>query len=295
MKYERINDYLKIFIDDSYEGKTIKEFFDDLSLSRKTIHLLRQNKEYTINHQYKSYDEILHKGDVLDILAYDHDDHMYRPLYEDINIVYEDELILVVNKPPFLPVYPDRKDKTDSLSNMVSGYYHSIGEDIPVRFIHRLDVETSGLVMFVKCLLIQSLLDLQLSKKEIERKYLAVVENKLERQEGRITGKIGRDRHSNKMRISKTGKPAFTEYEVLKTIGNRTLVECALKTGRTHQIRVHMASIGHPLVGDTLYGRASKDIKRQALHAYLLTFTHPLTKEVITLEAELPEDMKQLI
>ncbi|MDE6952552.1 MAG: RluA family pseudouridine synthase [Erysipelotrichales bacterium] len=276
---------------------SIQDFFKQFHLSRKTIHLLKQNKDYRVNKRFVSENTILLKGDQFTVKAFQKDDEMYPPLFDDLDIIYEDELILVVNKPPFINVYPDDPTKVNSLSNIVSGYYHMQGYHIPVRYIHRLDYETSGLVLFCKCAFIQPLLDYQLSTKDIHREYYAIVEGKInDKKEHDIDKPIARDRHHNqKMRISSTGKNAHTTYKAIQTKKNLTLIKCVLHTGRKHQIRVHMASHNYPLLGDKLYNKPSSLINRQALHAYKLQFEHPFTKEKITLICHLPQDMKNII
>lgn len=294
MKYKVNYPYIQFTIEHPI---SINEFFEELKLSKKTIHLLKQNKEYSVNKRFVSSSTVLLKGDVLNIKAFEHDDHMYSPVFDDLDIVYEDDFILIVNKPPFIQVFPDDKDKTDSLSHIVSGYYYSMGYDIPVRFIHRLDYETSGLVLYCKCALIQPLLDYQLSIKEIKRYYMAVVEGSISDYKWHSIHKnIGRDRHHNsRMIVTHNGKEACTHYKCLSSKGNMSIVECKLESGRKHQIRVHMASIGHPLVGDKLYNKSSEFINRQALHAYELRFIHPITKEKMRIVCPLSKDMHGIV
>lgn len=276
---------------------SIDDFFNQFHLSRKTIHLFKQNKEYTLNNRFVSSSTIMLKGDQLKVKAFQEDDGVYPPNYEPIDIVYEDEFLLVVNKPPFLPVYPDSLEKTDSLAHRVSGYYHQQGYNLPVRFLHRLDNETSGLTLFCKCAFLQPLLDYQLSVKEIGRHYIAVVEGEIhDHKMHTIHSSIGRDRHHNqRMIISKSGKEACTHYQCVASSHQMSIINCTLETGRKHQIRVHMASVHHPLIGDLLYNQKSTYINRQALHAYQLDFIHPMTKEKMTLVCHPPHDMQKLI
>ena len=294
MNYKIHYPYISFIID---RVISIDEFFESFHLSKKTIHLLKQNKEYTLNKKHVSSSSIMIKGDVLCVKAFEDDDSMYLPVFEDIDVVYEDDFLLIVNKPPFINIYPDDKEKTDSLSNRVSGYYKTIGLDIPVRYIHRLDFETSGMVVYCKCAFVLPLLDYQLSVKEIKRHYLAIIDGKIaDKKEHVINKPIGKDRHhSKKMIVSSSGKEAKTAYKSLGHKNNMTLVECELFSGRKHQIRVHMSSIGYPLLGDKLYGRETSLINRQALHAYKLKLIHPITKEKMTLTCHPPYDMQKLI
>ncbi|MCD7840582.1 MAG: RluA family pseudouridine synthase [Erysipelotrichaceae bacterium] len=294
MQYKAHYPYLTLTID---KPESIEDFFKEFHLSRKTIHLLKQNKDYTLNNRYVSASSIMLKGDKLTLRAYQQDDGMYPPLYEDLDIIYEDEFLLIVNKPAFIHVFPSSINEVNSLSNRVSAYYQQCGLNIPVRFIHRLDYETSGLVIYCKCSFVQPLLDYQLSIKEIKRNYVAIVEGSIhDYKEHRIHKPIGRDRHHNqRMVISSSGKDATTYYQCVSTNNGLSLVQCRLDTGRKHQIRVHLASQGLPLLGDTLYGKPSTLINRQALHAYQLQFIHPITKEKMTVISHLPDDMKQII
>lgn len=294
MKYKVHYPYITFYIQKTI---SIDDFLHQFHLSKKTIHLYKQNKEYSVNNRFVSSSTILIKGDQLTIKAFQEDNGMYPPCYKDIDIVYEDEFILVVNKPPFIHVYPDHQSKTDSLSNRVSAYYQQQGYNIPVKYIHRLDYETSGLILYCKCALIQPLLDYQLSIKDIQRHYLAIVDhNMTDYQKHTIHKNIARDRHhQQRMRVATTGKEASTTYQCLASKNNLSLIQCILHTGRKHQIRVHMASIGYPLLGDQLYHQKSKLIDRQALHAYYLEFIHPITNEKMTLKCHPPQDMLKII
>lgn len=294
MKYKVHYPYITFYIQ---KPISIEDLFHQFHLSRKTIHLYKQNKEYLVNNHFVSSSTILLNGDQLTIKAFQKDDGMYPPLYEDIDIIYEDDFILVVNKPAFMHVYPDHQTKIDSLSNRVSAYYQQHGYHIPVRFIHRLDYETSGLVLFCKCAFIQPLLDYQLSTKEIKRQYLAIVDGTIhDCYPHKINQPIARDRHHQKrMRISSTGKEAVTIYQCLHSHNDLSLIKCTLLTGRKHQIRVHMSAVGYPLLGDQLYHHQSKLVNRQALHAYLLEFVHPITNEKMTLTCHPPLDMIKII
>lgn len=294
MKYKVHYPYITFYIQSPV---SIEDLFHEFHLSKKTIHLLKQNKDYTVNNRYVSSSTILIKGDQLTVKAYQQDDGMYSPVYGDLDVVYEDDFLLIVNKPPFLHVFPDHHEKTDSLSNLVSGYYQQSGLNIPVRFLHRLDYETSGLTIFCKCAFVQALLDHQLAQKDIKRDYLAIVLGTIaDDRWHRIDKPIGRDRHhQQKMVISFSGKSACTHYQCIATSQKYSLVHCALETGRKHQIRAHMAAIGHPILGDQLYSKMSTLIHRQALHAYQLQMKHPITKEKMTFVCHPPYDMQKII
>lgn len=293
MKYFIHNKYITFIIDQQFIYKSIEDIFHYFHLSKKTIHLLKQNKEYFLNQHFVSSQTILRKNDRLTIKAFETHDHIYPPTPSSIDVVYEDDFILVVNKPAFLPIYPDRKEKTRSLNHYVSYYYLQNGYDLPIRPIHRLDNDTTGLVIYCKCALIQPLLDYQLSIKQIKREYIAIVEGNIDKQEHTVHTFIAKDRHnSKKVRVANHGKEAITHYQLIKNHQSKALIKCILETGRKHQIRVHMAYIQHPLIGDPLYGKPSKDINRQALHAYMIEMIHPVTLEPLHIECPLPKDFQ---
>jgi len=295
MKYQIHNQYITFIIDELFNNKSIEEFFHYFHLSRKTIHLLKQNKEYQLNGNYISSETLLKTNNKLTIRSFEKDDQMYPPTFSTIDIIYEDDFLLIVNKPAYLPIYPDSLEKRESLNHYVSYYYQTQGYDYPIRPIHRLDNDTTGLVIYCKCALLQPLLDYRLSKKEIQRHYLAIVEGQLDKKKYTVHTYIATDRHhSSKVRVSKKGKEAITHYQCLKSYKSFSLVECLLETGRKHQIRVHMSSIGHPLLGDPLYGHSSSYVKRQALHAYLVEMIHPITLEKLYIECPLPKDFQFL-
>lgn len=295
MKFIKRQNNLILTIDQAHASMSLSDFFDAYHFSKKNKHLLRQNKAYSLNHHYVA-EAILHEGDLLSLSAYEEDDGMYTPVFKELEVVYEDDLILIVNKPPHLPVYPSSQEDTHSLSHLVAGYYASQGLNIPVRFIHRLDDDTSGLVLYSKSYLFQSLLDDMLRERMIHRHYIAFVEGRFpDHLEHTIDAPIARDRHNaKKMRVSPHGQKAITHYRALENYQNSAKVECILDSGRRHQIRVHMASRHHPLIGDPLYGHPSLLLDRQALHAYALSFVHPLTNEQLLVKSNLPLDLQNL-
>ena len=180
------------------------------------------------------------------------------------------------------------------MSNGVRYYFDSINLKKKIRPVNRLDANTSGLVIFAKCEYIQECFIKQMTNNTFKKEYLCITEGIFDKKSGKINLPIARKSGSIIERcIDKSGQNAITHYEVIKEFGNYSLVKCLLKTGRTHQIRVHMSYIGHPLLGDTLYGNSSKLINRQALHSYMIEFVHPISKKVMHFTCDLPEDMKK--
>ena len=227
-------------------------------------------------------------GDELSIdLNYDEDNSNIVPKKMQLDILYEDEGLLILNKPAGCAVHPSILHYEDSLSNGIKYYYDSIGLHKKIRPVNRLDLNTSGIIVFAKNEYIQENLIRQMSNGTFKKEYLALAEGHFENSCGIINAPIARKENSIIERhISPDGQTAITEYTVLKEYENYSLVRCILHTGRTHQIRVHMAYIGHPLLGDTLYGHSSSLINRQALHSYKISFLHPITNKMFELHVD---------
>lgn len=214
-----------------------------------------------------------------------------------LNIIYEDEALLILDKPAGIAVHPSISHYTDSLANGVKYYFDTIGLKRKIRPVNRLDLNTSGLIVFAKNEYVQECLIQQMQTNEFKKEYLAIVHGIFEKAQETITLPIARKENSIIERcISENGQEAITHYEVLKTSNDLSLVHCILQTGRTHQIRVHMSAIGHSLVGDTLYGSDFSDsITRQALHSYKISFIHPISHQIVSFTSELPDDIKSSI
>jgi len=214
----------------------------------------------------------------------------------DLDIVYEDDALLVINKPAGLVVHPGSGNWSGTLLNALLHHAPQLQGVPRAGIVHRLDKETSGLLVVAKTLEAQTDLVRQLQARTVKRHYLALVEGNVE-QAGKVEAPIGRHPTARtKMAVVSRGKPAVTHYNVLQRFARHTLIECRLETGRTHQIRVHMQTIGHPLVGDPTYGsKRTHAFKRQALHAARLGLIHPVTHVAMEWEAPLPEDMQKLL
>lgn len=213
-----------------------------------------------------------------------------------LNIIYEDDYLLVLNKPANIAIHPSILHFYNNLSNGVKFYFDKLGLKKKIRIVNRLDRNTSGIVIFAKNEYIQECLIKQMKTKELKKEYLAIAKGILESKSGTLNFPIARKEGSIIERtVSSDGDSAITHYDVVKEFNNLSLVHIVLETGRTHQIRVHFSYIGHPILGDTLYGSPSELINRQALHSYKLTFIHPVTKKVVSLEAPLPNDIKNII
>jgi 23S rRNA pseudouridine1911/1915/1917 synthase len=214
----------------------------------------------------------------------------------ELTVVHEDDDVLVVDKPAGLVVHPGSGNWDGTLLNAL--LHHAPGaEHLPrAGIVHRLDKDTSGLLVVAKNETAQQALVRQLQARTVKRTYLAVVRGRVTRA-GSVDAPIGRHPvHRTKMAVVANGKPAVTHYRVREAFTAHTLLECDLETGRTHQIRVHLASIGHALEGDAAYaGRAPRLLERQALHAWKLAFEHPRTHELVRFESPLPRDFETLL
>lgn len=222
---------------------------------------------------------------------YAEDNSSIVPTKMDLNIIYEDEWFLVLNKPAGIAIHPSRMHFSDSLSNGVKYYFDLINLSKKIRPINRLDLDTSGLVVFAKCEYVQECCIKQMQENNFKKTYICLVNGFLTPLNGKIDLPIARKENSIIERyINSNGRKSITYYKTLQKFNNYSLVECTLETGRTHQIRVHMSAIDHSLLGDTLYGNSSNIINRQALHSYKISFIHPVTFKKIELIAPIPND-----
>jgi 23S rRNA pseudouridine1911/1915/1917 synthase len=235
-------------------------------------------------------------GDRLCLKLFPRQSPGFESEWHPIELLYEDDYCLVVAKPAGIAVHPTEPGQNGTLANAVAWHYEATGQEVAVRHIHRLDADTTGPVLYAKNELAQARLDEAMRGKLIGRTYVAFVQGSVAQERCRIDAPIGRDRHHpSRRRVSPNGDTAVTHVETLERYGQKaTLVRLTLETGRTHQIRVHMSHLGHPLLGDTLYGGSSALIGRQALHGEALDFPHPLEDEAIRIDAPWPPEMLSL-
>jgi len=284
------------------EGTKIREYLkNELGLSSRLIRSASLNKKIFVNDEVVKMNRILNVGEVIKIDLEKDESQDIAPEKMDIEIIYEDEDILVVNKKPFMVVHPTKNYQSGTLANGVINYFMESNQNCIVRLVSRLDMNTSGLIIIAKNQFAHGTLSKEMSENNVEKRYLAIVHGNLKKASGTIDLPIYKPEGiENGIRrvIDERGQRSITHYKVIETFEKASLVECKLETGRTHQIRVHLGSIGHPIYGDTLYGYGEEElelIKRQALHAYALDFKSPRTGEMLSLKSELPEDMKELI
>ena len=282
-------------------NKTIKQILKErLFISDRLLTFLKKNSLILYNNDKITNLNILARlnSTVTVDLNFEEDNNNIVPIKMDLKIIYEDEALLIIDKPAGIPVHPSILHYTNSLSNGVKYYFDSINLKKKIRPVNRLDRNTSGIVIFAKNQYIQECLIHQMQTKEFKKTYLAVVEGHLKKLNGTIDAPITRKENSIIERcVAENGEKSITHYKVLKQNfeKNYDIVECLLETFRTHQIRVHLSYIGHPLIGDTLYGNNSKYISRQALHAYKVEFIHPITNKLTQFTSDLPKDFVSFI
>jgi 23S rRNA pseudouridine1911/1915/1917 synthase len=283
LKTTRKGNWMEINTPKSWEGKTIEEIFrKEWEVSKKLTHLFRMEHKVLINGNKASWTSPLKLGDKVLIKSFEDEERMNIPaFFYDIQVLFEDDHVIVFNKPAFMNTHPNDEMDNRTLLQAAQFYLHSKGENVEIRHVHRLDKDTTGAILFAKHALAGTILDRMLEKHDLKRTYLAIVQGPLKKKKGIIQEPIGRDRHhATRRRVSPTGQEAITHYQLIKEENSISYVQCWLETGRTHQIRAHFSHIGHPLLGDILYG-GKPLFNRQALHAAKLEFTHPITGEEI--------------
>ena len=278
-------------------GKTIETFLLEHEYTPTCIKFLKKAESLImVNGVWEFVNKKLQENDILETVFLEEASSENVPSVEmPLDIVYEDEDILVLNKAANLPVHPTKGYEYTSLANGVVHYYEQKGIPFVFRSVNRIDKNTTGLVIVAKNMLSGSILGESMRNREIHRTYLAIVEGELP-ERGTIDLPIGRREGSAVERcIDENGAQAVTHYERLQVANGHSLAQISLETGRTHQIRLHMRAIGHPLPADVLYNENFTVIDRQALHSWKLEFPHPITKEILSFEQEMPEDMKNIL
>ena len=268
----------------------------EFNISNRLLTKLKKNACIKVNDNNCYIDFKIKSGDIITVaIDFIEESENIVPTKMKLNIIYEDSYMLIINKPPFLAVHPSHLHYEDTLSNGVKYYFDTIGLKRKIRPINRIDKDTSGIVIFAKNEYIQECLIKQMQAHIFKKYYISALEGNIEKLKGSIVAPISRKENSIIERcVNDNGETAITHYCVLENLNNYCLVKFELETGRTHQIRVHSKYIGHPILGDTLYGKPSDLISRQALHAYSVKFIHPITKENLEFVAEIPNDIKKL-
>lgn len=293
---KRIIDYV---IPSEYEGRSVGDYLLSRGASRQVLKDFKfGSSRLYINNEAVRLWQPLHCGDLLRVeLIEEESSAKIPPVKLPLDIIYEDEDMLVVNKPYDMPIHPSLNNYENTLGNAVAYYYKDKGLNFVYRCINRLDRDTSGLTVIAKNMLSAGILYEEQKKSELKKEYIAIVVGENLDAEGTINLPIGRDLGSTILRKIdyENGDCAVTHYKVLSHNNGLSLVSLKLETGRTHQIRVHMSAIGHPLIGDFLYNPGNSELKRQALHAKSLSLYQPITKEPLTFSAPFPDDMAEVI
>ncbi|MEY8336605.1 RluA family pseudouridine synthase [Lachnospiraceae bacterium 62-35] len=290
--------YFYYTITDKEYGLTVERFLLSIGYSRHLLIRIKQTPSgITVNGLpvYTSY--ILKAGDLLTVLLKEETfSANIVPSPIPFDIIYEDDDILVINKEANIPIHPSQGNFSNTLANGAAWYFRQKGEPFVYRAVNRLDRDTTGLLILARHGLSACILSDSIARRTIHREYLAICDGLIPWQ-GTVSAPIGRLCHSSIQRCVdfEHGEPAITHYHRISYNPkvNLSLVSLSLETGRTHQIRVHMKYIGHPLPGDFLYHPDYRLIARQALHSHRLSFCHPITKKELHFEAPLPDDMKQ--
>ncbi len=295
-KLEYMKRTIDFIVDDRFSGRTVYDILKEKFGMSGT--LIKDLKKYgdglMLNGEHiRTVDEVK-SGDMLRIAIYDFASENIEPREMDLSVIYEDSDIIIVDKPSGIPTHPSFGHLYDTLANGIMAHYLKNGEEHVFRAVNRLDKDTSGLICIAKHSYAHARLCGGMHSGGIERRYMAIVTGVL-RGSGTVNAPISRDSFI-KRTVSPDGKRAVTHYRAVKAAEDCTLVELRLGTGRTHQIRVHMAHIGHPLLGDWLYGEENAEaFPRQALHSSYLSLAHPVTGERLCFTAGLPEDMERYI
>lgn len=274
----------------------------DNELSRATIQRLLEEKNITVNDEIKKNSYKVRTGDIIKINIPETKETALVAQDIPIEIIYEDNDIIVVNKPKGLVVHPANGNPDGTLVNAIMNIckdtLSGIGGEKRPGIVHRLDKDTSGLLIVAKNDKAHINMSEQIKNRQVKKIYIALVRGDIKEDEATINMPIARSKKDRKkMAVDKNGKEAITHFKVLKRYGKYTLLEIKIDTGRTHQIRVHMSEIGHPVIGDEVYSNGKNEfgVKGQMLHAKSLDFKHPITNKKIHLEAELPEYFKDVL
>ena len=302
---------LEIVIPEKFKGKrldlALSKLFPEHSRSR--IQSWIKAGEVEVNNSKYKQRNVVNSGDIITINTTLKSIDKHQAEHIGLDVIHEDEAMIILNKPAGLVVHPGAGNQKHTLVNALLHFDEKLDVLPRAGIIHRLDKDTTGIMIIARTIESYTYLVNELQKRNIKRNYKAIICGQLVAG-GVIENKIGRHPvHRTKMAVTDKGKLATTHYRIIKKFQHYTYLDIQLGTGRTHQIRVHMNNEKHPIIGDPLYGKNTfikkgidaslrefiKNFKRQALHAYNLEFTHPISKKIISLKAELPDDMNNLI
>lgn len=290
----------------SYNTYTVKNEHQDLSVeaylkqilhySGRKIQKLTRQKGILLNGRTVFLQRKVKSGDILRVLTDQDVSYGVQPEPGPLDILFEDAYMVILNKPANLLVHPTGQTAHNTLANFLAYHFQQRGVLCTIRPLHRLDRDTSGCVVFAKDSRTQFILEQQLKNGILKRSYLALVNGLIQPPAGTIDAPIGpHPTKPNRRMITEQGDDAVTHYKTIRNFSDVTLLELSLDTGRTHQIRLHLTHLGHPIIGDGMYGTRSSLITRQALHATSIFLTHPVDEREITIQAPLPEDFERVM
>lgn len=295
---------LKFSAEEKFIGKRLDIFLQSMleEMSRAGVQKLIEDGLVKVNGKdIKKAGTKLKGNEIVEVKIPEEEVPELKPENIPIDIVYEDEYIAVINKTSNMTVHPAQNIYTGTLVNALLYHFKSLSnineDNIRPGIVHRLDKDTSGLIIIAKTNEAHEKLVEMFQSKNMKKTYIAICKGNFSQKSGRIENLIGRDPYERKrMAVVETnGKPAITNYEVIDEVQDFSLMKVNIETGRTHQIRVHMKFLNHPILGDSTYGSPSKLAERQMLHAYMLEFIHPVTKESIKVKGKLPGDFENII
>lgn len=294
-----MNRNIDYIIDEDSAGLRVEQFLRRKRYSGQNLsEIKRMPKSILVNGVHYYMRQELSTGDHLQVrICETQNSEKIPPTKLPLDIIYEDEDLLVLNKPAGMPIHPSLNNYTNSIANALAYYFQSQGKPFIFRCCNRLDRDTSGLTIVSKHLVSGSILSDMTKYREVHREYLAIARGSVTPSEGTIQAPLGR---KDGTIIERTvdwehGEDAVTHYKVVKEANGHSLVSLRLETGRTHQIRIHMKHLGYPLIGDYLYNPDMEYMTRQALHSHHMEFTHPITGEHMSFTAPLPEDMARVM
>ncbi|HWI55549.1 MAG TPA: RluA family pseudouridine synthase [Desulfobacteria bacterium] len=284
-------------VSEEHAGLTVENYLKAiLQYSGRKIQKLTRKKGILLNGKKVYLQKKIKPDDTLRVLTLEDTEYGVNPEPGDIDVLYEDDYLIILNKPPHQLVHPSGQTSGGSLANYLA--YHLKQRSIvsTIRAVHRLDRDTSGCVIFARDSRSQFVLEQQLKERTLRRTYLALVKGIVSPPNGTIDAPIGpHPSLPNRRAVNDDGDQAVTHYRTIRSFTDTALLELKLETGRTHQIRVHLAHLGHPIIGDNMYGGRSRWMSRQALHATSVTFRHIKDNHEITVEAPLPKDFSEAV
>ncbi len=286
-------------VDFNNNGKAIKSILkNEFNFSKGLIKKLKNHGKIFCNQAPVFVNHIVQTGDIVEaVINFEERSENVKPVKMDLRIIYEDDSIIALDKPPDTVIHPVANYTENTIANGLMYYFKSRGLHIKIRPVSRLDRETTGVIVFAKNQFIQQQLIDQMKAKKYHKEYTGIVHGCPAEASGTINLPIARVPDTMMLReISPEGAPSVTHYKVVERLNEAAVLHFVLETGRTHQIRVHCQAIGHPLIGDTLYSDISTGlIGRQALHSHYTSFVHPVTNKLVEISAPLPQDMVNLI